>query len=407
MQILILPYFILFIIIFMKKMDLSKLTKNSWLIFWIIFLSFLIFANNVSAIAWILWYWSNNDYSNPTSSFSWSISVWSWETLTWTTLATFSNAVQVSNSWITVVIPSNTQVASSSWGTFNATTISTNLINTLPVSLATNQQDVWKITFWISWVNLYFSKPIKLQIPVSTTNSTVQIFAKHAWIGWYQTYSLTDTLASNCNNWVATPTSNIASVVSWIATIYTCSASDFVAVTNTVVSSSSWGWSSSSSSWGGGGWSSRILHIDNCPKWDFSKSYYDKDCWTATVLISKVGTGSINSTGSTVKNDDNSLNEEEVTITSTKKRTVNYKWINIVVIDWYKLSQNVAIVTKKIIESENLSVSEKQIYINRFNEFLIAKYNLDVIRKKTVTLKNQYLKQFFLLKWVIKNLKKS
>lgn len=309
--------------------------------------------------------------------------------MTWTTLATINNAVQLTNNWISVTIPSNTQIANAQWTSFNVNSITTYVLNNLPVALSTNELDVWKIKFWIDWVNLYFSKPVKLQIPVNTTNSTVKIYSKHAWVSWYQTYSLTDTLASNCNNGYASPSSNIATVSNWIATIYTCSASDFIAsVTNTQTNSSSWGWGT----WGGGGWS--LLRMDNCPKWDYSKSYYDRECWIAPLIVNNLSaTWTLN----------DSLNNNEKNLNNWTKRTIDYKWINIVVIEWYKLSNKTALVAKKIIENKKLTLVEKNTYINRVNEFLISKYNFDISNKNNVTLKNNYIKQFFLLKKAIKD----
>lgn len=404
----------------MKNIDISKLTKNSWFMFWIITLLFLLFLTNVSAVVWILWYWSDSDYTNPSPSFSWSVNVWTWETLTWATTFTFSQPVLVSSGTISATIPLNTQITNSSWTVFDVTSVSTSVLPALPIAIETNEQDVWKIKFWITWLKLNFSKPVKLQIPVNTTNSTVRILVKHFWVSWYQTSSLTNTITSSCNgSWASIPSSNIASVSNWIATIYTCSASEFVAITDKVISSgsSSGGWSVWTSVWagGGGGGGSVSLHIDNCPKWDFSKSFYDKSCWTAPVISDNAnGTGSAaNSTGSNVKNDDTiikldnaSLEKEIKGLTNSQQRTVNYKWIDIIVIDWYDFSKDTSKISKKIIENKNLSLSEKLSYVNRVNSFLIAKHNLDIIRKKTVTLKNQYIKQYVLLRWILKKLDK-
>ncbi len=51
---------------------------------------------------------------------------------------------------------------------------------------------------------------------------------------------------------------------------------------------------SGNSWWGGWGWSS--LTKDDCPDWDFSASYYDKDCWTNNNSWSWVDDNSWNNT---------------------------------------------------------------------------------------------------------------
>lgn len=390
----------------MNKIDIKKLTKNSWFILSAALIILTIFISNASAIAWIMWYWSDNDYTNPTASLSGSVNVWTWESLTWATSFTFTQAVKVSSGTISVIIPNNSIITNSNWTSFDLTSVYTWVLPNIPLSIQDNEQDVWKIKFWINWMKLNFSKPVKLSIPVNTSKSTVRILVKHFWDTTYQTSSLTDSISSSCNNGNAVPATSIAPVVNWIATIYTCSASEFIAVTdkNVVVSS---GWSG-----GGGGWY-KVLVKDSCPNWDNSKSYYDKDCWDATIITKTTNTGTINSV--TIKeatwsiiNSTGSIfdsnTDEELALKNTKKRTVNYKWMNIVVIDWYKLSTKTAIITKKIIENEQMSLSEKQHFINRVNEFLTSKYNLDIVKKKSVTLKNQYIKQYFLLKLSIQNL---
>ncbi len=391
----------------MKKIDISKLAKNSWFIFSAVFILLTIFISNASAIAGIMLYWSDNDYTNPNSSLSWSVNVWTWESLTWATSFTFTQAVKVSSGTISVIIPNNSIITNANWSSFNLTSVYTWVLPNLPFSIQENEQDVWKIKFWINWIKLNFSKPVKLSIPVNTSKTTVRILVKHFWDTTYQTSSLTDSISSSCNSGNAVPSTSVAPVVNWIATIYTCSASEFVAVTdkNVVVSS---GWSG-----GGSGWY-KILIKDTCPKWDNSKSYYDNDCWNATIITKTNSKGSTNTW--TIVNtwsldystwtifDSNS--DEELSLINTKKRIVNYKWMKIVVIDWYKLSTKTAIVTKKIIENDKMSLSEKQNFINRVNEFLISKYNLDIVKKKSITLKNQYIRQYFLLKMTIKNLER-
>lgn len=387
----------------MKNTYLKKIWQNSSYIFTILFVLLVLFIANVSAITWINWYGSNWDYSNPTNSFSWNVTVWSWETLTNTTLATLTKAVSLSNWLISIIIPNNTQIANSLWTTFNVNSIWTNTLSSLPLSLATNEQEVGKIKFWIDWVNLYFSKPVKIQIPVNTTDTTVKVFAKHAWISGYQTYSLTNIYTSNCNNGYASPNSNVASVSNGIATIYTCAASDFIATTTISTPSSSGGWSSSWwSSYSGWGWWS-ILRMDRCPDGDYSPSYYDRKCWTAPEKYNTT-TGK-NST--TKKSWSWSIIVKEVYEFDWKQKTVRYKWIDIVVFEWYDVAESNAVIAKKLIDSKKLTFVQKYKYVTRLNNFVVAKHAYDWTMEKNKSIRAQYAKQFLLLKSLSSEIKNS
>lgn len=194
----------------------------------------------------------------------------------------------------------------------------------------------------------------------------------------------TDSVWSSCSNWIATPSTNIAPVVNWIATIYTCSASQFIATVNKTVSSSS-----SSSSWGGSPW----LRKDDCPSWDFSPSYYDKKCWTPTIISTW------------------SLNEKEENIDSIyiknkwELKNIKYKWVDIVSYEWYNLSEKSMSISMKIIDNKKLNLEDKKNYVNRVNEFLTAKYNLDNADKEAKIMKSKYNKQMALLIWSVEKLK--
>ncbi len=362
----------------MKKI-IWNITKNSLAIFWWVSFLVLLLLLNFSTTLWVIWlswYGSSGDYTSPTSTFSWSVTVWSWETLTWATQVIMTQPVEVTSSNISVIIPSWAEIISSNGGIFNPTEIATSILPSLPIALSNDEQDVGKIQFWISGIKLNFSKPVKLQIPVTTTAGTVKIKAKHAGVSGYQTSALTDNYASTCFNWIATPSSNVASVVAGIATIYTCSASEFVAVVD-VVSSSSGGW--------GGGWSS--LSKDNCPSGDFSPSYYDWVCWTAPMISEN-----------TIVSDVNTL---ENTSTDLKDRikTMKYFSYTISYIPEYKKSDIVIIISKKIILHNKISLSKKKALIEGLNHFLIASYMYDKSAIKTQTLKNEKIQ-------TINNLKK-
>jgi len=353
-----------------------------------------------------MWYGSDSDYSNPVTTLSWS-QVLSGQTLTWATQVTLTQAVEFSSGSISVVIPNTTQITNANGNSFDATAINTSLLSTLPISIATNEKDVGKINFWINWVKLNFSKPIKISIPVNTTNSTVKIKVKHAWIDWYQTFALTDTIASSCNNWIATPSSNVAPVVNWVATIYTCSASSFVALVDNVVVSSSSSSSSSSSGWSSG---SR-LHKDVCPAWDFSPSYYDRTCGTKPELLATTWTSTwvsnINSNENLILTSNGLIPVSNSDVWNLSLQTVNYKWINVVVYNGYSLNKKSNEISLNVIENSKLTTEQKKSYINRQNEFMIAKYNLDIAQEDEKVKKNKYNKQFVLLIWATEKLKKD
>lgn len=364
----------------MKKIAWN-IVHNSLSIFgWVSFLLFLLMLNFTTTL-WVIglsWYGSSSDYTNPTTTFSWSTSVWTGESLTWATLVTFTQPVQLSAWSVSVLIPSGAQIATSSGGLFNPSEITTATLPTLPVVLPSNEEDVGKIKFWVTGLKLNFSKPVKIQIPVNTTKSTVKIKVKHLGSDVYQTTALSDTYAANCSNGIATPSSDIAPVVSWIATIYTCSASEFVAVVDKVVST--WGW------WG---WS---VFKDNCPGWDFSPSYYDATCWKAPVVTSEVTTSTVENT--TVEN-----TAVENTIPDLK--TVKYFWYTIQYIPNYKKSEAILQVSKKIILNKKVTKSTKTALINALNKFLVVSYNYDISSKKTQLLKNERIEVINEIKKII------
>lgn len=364
----------------MKK---SLYSNKLWIISLFIIIVWLFMSSNISALWSIMWYGSNGDFSNPVNTFSGNVVVSSWSLS-----ATLTQAVQVSNNGINIVIPNWTVIWTANWSSFDVNQIQTSLLATLPIALATSEQEVWKISFWINWQKLNFSKPVKISIPVSTTKSTVKIKVKHSGIDWYQTNSLTDTLTSSCNNGIASPSSNIAPVSSWIATIYTCSASQFVAVVDVVTSSSS--------SWWGGWWSR--LYKDNCPDWDFSPSYYDRSCWTKPVQ-------------SSTWLDYNQVVDADKLPTKTgvkwELKIVNYKWVEIVAYEWYHLSPKAGALSMKIVDIPKLTLEEKTSYVNRVNEYLTAKHEYDSTEVKDRITKNKLNKQIVLLIWAADKLKKD
>ncbi|HRI36772.1 MAG TPA: S-layer homology domain-containing protein, partial [bacterium] len=137
------------------------------------------------------------------------------------------------------------------------------------------------VSFGTGSSTLYFSRPIKVEIPVSgVPNGTIYVRVDHG--SGYETAGLTDSDSATCTSGVPSSTSSIASVSSEIATIYTCAASTFAVVEGPTSESSSSSSSSSSSGGGGGGsGGSSSTKKDSCPNGDYSPSYYDSKCGTA------------------------------------------------------------------------------------------------------------------------------
>lgn len=387
----------------MKNIDFNKnlwviLSLSITLVFWIIFS-----VSWNASIVNLLWYGSNSDYTNPQTTLSWSTLVSTGETLTWATQVTLTAPVQLVSGTINVVIPSGTKITTSSWAIFNATQIVTNTLLTLPIQIDWNEQDVWKIKFWIETAKLNFTKPVKLQIPVSTTASTVTIKVKHFWDTSYTSSALTDIINSNCLNWIANPSTNVAQVANGIATIYTCSASEFVAIIPKVVAISS------PSSWGGGWWSS--LFMDSCPSGDYSSSYYDRTCWVKPVLEDiKKNAEIIKQIVDTTNTDKKNLTIADKLrykfIVEWKIKKMIYQWYKIITITWYNDSEYSRKLSIWIINSKKIDKSTKQNYINIINNYIVSKYELELSMKKYQIYKNKYNKNTILLKSVLKKLSK-
>jgi hypothetical protein len=151
---------------------------------------------------------------------------------------------------ISVTIPASTTIsADDGISLVNEEEIATAPISTSSVTLASNETPVAAIDFGIPGIKLNFSQPIRVDVPVpGVTSSTILMKIKHHGDSSFGTSGLTNSPSATCSNGVASPASNVATVSSEIATIYSCSASEFVAYTQTS--------SSSGGGWGGWGWGS-------------------------------------------------------------------------------------------------------------------------------------------------------
>jgi hypothetical protein len=60
-----------------------------------------------------------------------------------------------------------------------------------------------------------------------------------------------------------------------------------------------------------------------------------------------------------------------------------------------------------IIANRNLKKSEKEVLVNRINEFLLAKYNYDTLSENREIVRAQYNKQTLLLKSAMNKIMKN
>ena len=136
---------------------------------------------------------------------------------------------------IRVTLPSGTDITDSSGGTFDATALAAAAAS-VTGGLDTNESSDGAIEFGISGIGLNFSRPIKVEIPVTgVTTSTITVKVKHGGTSTFVTTGLTNDPTATCTNGIPSISSNIATVSAGVATIYTCSASTFTAYSTTSV----------------------------------------------------------------------------------------------------------------------------------------------------------------------------
>lgn len=378
---------------FMKYIDFNRNTLITWFSLAVVFFAVVFNVSGNTNFISLLGYGSSGDYTNPQTTFSGTTSVASGETLTGTTQVTFSAPVSITSWLVNVVIPSGTEITTSSGTLFDATQIATSTIQQLPLALPTTEESVGKIQFWITTAKLNFTKPVKLQIPVSTLLSTLKIKVKHFGDTTYTTNSLTNTISSNCSNGVAIPSSNIATVFNGIATIYTCSASDFIAIIDkkTVSHGSSGGW----------GW----IYKDNCPTGDFSPSYYDRDCWVKPTIPQ---TDEVQN--SVEENKEKKLTTGQMIrykyVPILKSSQIKYKGYTITIIDGYTYSNSTKQLALKIIDNPKISNEKKTRYVGIMNNYLLSRYSYDLSIRQAQIQKNKFNKNTLLMKAVMRQVSK-
>ncbi len=165
----------------------------------------------------------------------WPVSSFSWNSINDATSITISAQVNfdidIPNLWIAIVtMPYNTTLSDHSWNPINLADLSLWWLSTESLWLLTSLDYKWWFAYWMSWANLDFSKPVKIWIPVWTyTWEFIDIEVKHHGEISFGSGWLTATSWAECNSWIPNISSNIATVSWWVAEIYTCSASEFIA----------------------------------------------------------------------------------------------------------------------------------------------------------------------------------
>lgn len=130
---------------------------------------------------------------------------------------------------IRVTLPAWTIVTPASATDFDTTVLTASSV-TVTSGLGTGEVSKGAVEFGTSGVGLHFSKPIRIDIPVSGVSaSTIGVKVKHSGSSVFDTTGLTNDASTTCTAGVPSSASSTASVSAGVATIYSCAASTFVA----------------------------------------------------------------------------------------------------------------------------------------------------------------------------------
>jgi len=315
--------------------------------------------------AWNTWTWSIVvTESDSADEFSWvtDISVndiwlvadsssWSFSS---TTKVTINQSVSFSSWDMSISLPSWVEIINSSWWVFNATKLAVAFVPKV-VWLWINESSVWAVSFGVWDVWLHFSKPVKIEIPVTwVTSSTIKVKVKHIWTSDFVTTGLTANPGSTCTNGIPQNPSVTATVLSWIAVIYTCSASEFAAY--------------------------EVFHTSGHGRWALASEniaednkYKDEHNWT--------------------NNQENKNNEnEDIKVWKLINADSNHEEITIII---NKITENLNNILKKKgkLTDKNLLRIKDNILENLKKYLLASKYNKKSIEKEIILLYKNFLKE--------------
>jgi len=138
----------------------------------------------------------------------------------------------VTEGTITVLIPSGTVITKSDGTAFNSTAITAAASTLTGIQLGVNNSSKGMILFGISGVDLRFSKPVQITLPVSADpGALLTLGVLHAGNTTISTAGLTTSSSATCAAGVPSPTGSTATVASGAVVFYTCRASTFTAYT--------------------------------------------------------------------------------------------------------------------------------------------------------------------------------
>ncbi len=344
---------------------------------------FTLFNNPVEEIT--LSWWTNS----WTTIYSWSIkdvSFNSWITLSFWTWETFFDTL--TNSWVWnwwFKLPTFINKNEFIWenAVFN-----TQKLKDLNIE---NILKIWADSLWV-WIKL--NQKIKITLPIKNQSANYKILKSEDWINWIEIISI--------KNWsnISFETNNFTYFALVNDVVVTPPVTPPVVSPPVTTPPSSW--------WGGWWWGS--LNIDNCPSWDYSPSYYDGMCEKKEV----------NSTNSNTENNKNNWSVKDKKYVEDLKQKMlqerqnakkdgevvkyieiqNYK---VAQIEDYKISSLITRLSLYIILNPKIKSTDKSNYIERFNEFLIARYLFEK-QPNSLELKNKHIKQTILLKNVVRKL---
>jgi hypothetical protein len=94
-------------------------------------------------------------------------------------------------------------------------------------------------------------------------------------------------------------------------------------------------------------------------------------------------------------------------VLESRIQTINYSNYSIKYVSNYDLSNVTLKISKIIIGSKTMTTTQKKIYVDNLNKYLIAKYTYDLSDPKNEVLKNNYIKQAMVLRNIVKTLSKQ
>lgn len=357
-----------------KQINKIVLYNNTWA------------TNTWTTNTWVTNTWITSTWTIKELSFSWGLKVlfWTWETsiseitssswtLTWNWWFLLPKIVEKDK-----IIPTNSK--------YNTWTLSIENID--------NIVKIWADTLWV-WMKL--NQPIVINVPLNKTYDNYKVVKSEDLENWSDLWWNVPIVSS----WSISFTTNHFTYFAIVWYNNTPTPNPWNWWWNVWWGGNSWGWNNNWwwSSWGSWwstptittlwSWSWPGLVRDNCPSWDLSPSYYDKNCNINEISINK---------------NENKWKLDAVKNPDYKISHQNYKWYEITKIDWYSPSDKMRSVSRYIISSKKVPKDQKEIIIRRINDYVSSRYELDNSLEKTKDLKNKYEKNFILLRAALKKI---